>query len=108
MEALLLCFKYVPLFRRNGSRSDLLDHPPETGYRNQVRLAGSGEHALGEIVVQFGAELAVEIAPVALREFLRDGVRNSDAFGDGNPVADLAEHAGQRNVQRRADRGQQL
>jgi hypothetical protein len=50
----------------------------------------------------------VKVTAVALREFLRDGIRNSNAFSDGNAVAHFAEHAGQRDVQGRADRRQQL
>src|SRR6478609_2312503 len=61
-------------------------------------LPGSGEESRGEFVVQFSVEVAFQVTAVTLGEFLRNGVRNCDAFGYGHAVADLAEHAGQRNI----------
>src|SRR5690242_3011002 len=54
-------------------------------------LPGAGEEARGEFVVQFSVEVAFQVTAVTLGEFLRNGVRNCDAFGYCHAVADLTE-----------------
>jgi hypothetical protein len=71
-------------------------------------LAGPGKHFSGELVVKLAAEVALKVTAVTLGEFLRDGVRYGNAFGDSHAVADLTQHAGKRDIQRRTDRGQEF